>query len=121
MLETLRYDRELVEPGEVFPDLGRRRLKSDSVELANQLIDRNTRKADFSAFHDRYHEALRELIKAKEAHRKPRLPKLPQEPEKVVDFMDALRRSLDKKGGRSGAARRSHASRRTHRKRSAAR
>ena len=118
MLETLRYDRELVEADGVFPDLSRRKLKSDYVDLANQLIEKNLAEPDFSGFHDRYHEALLELIKAKAAHRTPNLPKAPEQPEKVVDFMEALRRSLEKKGQ---AAARSHASHRPARKRRAAR
>lgn len=118
MLETLRYDRELVECTEAFPDLSRRKLKSDYVDLANQLVEKNLAEPDFSGFHDRYHEALLELIKAKAAHRKPHLPKTPKQPEKVVDFMDALRRSLDKKGQ---AGTRKHASHRPARKRRASR
>lgn len=117
MLETLRYDRELVEADEVFPDLSRKKLKSDYVDLANQLIEKNAAEPDFAGFHDRYHEALLELIKAKAAHRKPHLPKAPKQPEKVVDFMDALRRSLDRKGQAGG---RRHASHRPARKRKAA-
>jgi DNA end-binding protein Ku len=119
MLESLRYDRELLDGSDIFPDLGRRKLKSDYVELANQLIEKNAAKPEFFAFHDRYHEALRELIEAKQAHRKPHLPKGGKQPEKVVDFMDALRRSLDKKGG--GHGRRQHASAKPHRKRRSAR
>jgi DNA end-binding protein Ku len=116
MLETLRYDRELLEGSDIFPDISGRRLKSDYVELANQLIEKNAAKPDFSAFHDRYHEALRELIEAKQAHRKPHLPKGGKRPEKVVDFMDALRRSLEQKGGGHG---RRHASAKPRRKRAA--
>ncbi|HEY3859573.1 MAG TPA: Ku protein [Gammaproteobacteria bacterium] len=116
MLETLRYDRELQDGEDVFPNLGKRKLKSDYVELANQLIEKNAVKPDFSAFHDRYHEALRELIAAKQAHRKPHLPKSGKQPEKVVDFMDALRRSLEQKGG---GQKRRHASVKTRRKRKA--
>jgi DNA end-binding protein Ku len=120
MLETLRYDRELLDGSDIFPELGRRKLKSDYVELANQLIDKNAGKPDFSAFHDRYHEALRELIEAKQAHRKPHLPKANKRPEKVVDFMDALRRSLEQKKGGGGQGRR-HASAKVHHKRRSAR
>ena len=119
MLETLRYDRELLEGDDIFPDLSRRKPKGDYVELAEQLINKNVTEADFSGFHDRYHEALLELIKAKQAHRKPNLPKAAKQPEKVVDFMDALRRSLDKQGG--GGSRRRHAASKPHRKRKAAR
>lgn len=109
-LETLRYDQELLDAKEFYPDFSKRKLKSDYVDLANQLIEKNTVPANFSQFHDHYHEALLELIEAKKAHRKPRLPKAAKQPEKVVDFMDALRKSLRVKSGKPEP--RSHSPRR---------
>lgn len=123
MLEILRYDRELVDAEEVLPKAGSKKVKNDYVELANQLIEKNAAPPDFSGFHDRYHEALRELINAKKAHRKPNLPKAAKPSGEVVDFMDALRKSLDKKGesGKAPASRRRHASRRARPKSKASR
>ncbi len=95
MLHTLRYDAELSDE-DVFPDLGSVRLKGDYVTLANQLIEKNTHPPQFDKFHDHYHEALLELVHAKQAHRKPRYTAA-KSPAKVVNFMDALRKSLGAK------------------------
>jgi DNA end-binding protein Ku len=59
-----------------------------------QLIKKNSHPAHFEKFHDHYHEALKELVNAKKAHRKPKLPKAEKQPTKVVNFMDALKKSL---------------------------
>jgi DNA end-binding protein Ku len=94
ILETLRYNAELQTSDDIFPDLGTKKLKSDYVDLANQLIKKNTHEPHFEKFHDHYHEALLELIKAKKAHRKPKYPKATKPTGKVIDFADALRKSL---------------------------
>jgi DNA end-binding protein Ku len=54
-----------------------------------------TKKAEFdpSKFEDRYETALKELIAAKEAGRKPP-PAFTPQPGNVVSLMDALRRSV---------------------------
>jgi DNA end-binding protein Ku len=105
LLETLRYNSELENGDDIFPDLSHKKLKSDAVGLAKQLVKENSRATNFAKFHDHYHEALRELIKAKKAHRKPRLPKVEKPSGKVVNFMDALRKSLkSREAGRKPAA-----------------
>jgi hypothetical protein len=60
---------------------------------------------------DHYHEALHELVKAKQAHRKPRMPKSAKPTAKVVNFMDALKKSLHS---------RAHATPTAHRRRRSA-
>ena len=94
MLETLRYNSELNDEDDIFPTPNKKKLKEDYINLANQLIQKNTQAPHFEKFHDHYHEALLELINAKKAHRKPRLPKATKPTGKVVDFADALRKSL---------------------------
>jgi DNA end-binding protein Ku len=103
MLHTLRYNSELENPDDALPDLSKKKLKSDSVTLAKQLIEKNSHAPHFEKFHDHYHEALKELIAAKKAHRKPKLPKVEKPTGKVVNFMDALRKSLNKKAGAKAA------------------
>ena len=49
-----------------------------------------------SEFHDRYQDALRELIEAKTKGGPPRKAKAPETGGNVVDLMEALRRSLAK-------------------------
>ena len=109
MLETLRYDSELNDD-DILPDLNKKKLKEDYIHLANQLIQKNTHTPHFEKFHDHYHEALLELINAKKAHRRPRLPKATKPTGKIVNFADALRKSL-------GAATNKSKRMPTHRKR----
>ena len=76
-----------------------------------QLINEHSAPANFAKFPDHYHEALRELVKAKQAHRKPRMPKSAKPTAKVVNFMDAPKKSLHS---------RAHAAPSTHRRRRSA-
>ncbi len=92
ILNTLRYLEE-VESEDMLPSLDVK-INSDYVELAHQLIERNTEKPDFEKFQDHYHEAFMELINAKKTHRKPVYAKA-RPSAKVVDFMEALRKSLE--------------------------
>jgi DNA end-binding protein Ku len=81
MLSTVRYDAELKEPSEALPGPPAKKPKTDSIELMRQLITAHSSKPDFAKFHDHYHEALRELVKAKQAHRKPHIcPKPSSQP-----------------------------------------
>ncbi|HVY12857.1 MAG TPA: Ku protein [Alphaproteobacteria bacterium] len=105
MLSTLRYNAEMEDGKEFLPGEPKKKLKSDYVSLMGQLIDKNSHAAHFEKFHDHYHEALKELISAKKAHRKPKLPKAEKQPAKVVNFMDALKKSLGAKGGKTKVAR----------------
>ena len=59
-----------------------------------QLINEHSAPANFAKFPDHYHEALRELVNAKQAHRKPRMPKSAKPTAKVVNFMDALQKEF---------------------------
>jgi DNA end-binding protein Ku len=115
MLETLRYNAEVEINTDLFPDPDKQRMKSDYVALAKQLIEKNTQVPRFEKFHDHYHEALLELIKAKKAHRKPQYAKAAKPADKVVNFMDALRKSLGGSGKGEPKAANSKAAK--HRKR----
>jgi non-homologous end joining protein Ku len=58
-------------------------------------------------------EALRELVNAKKAHRTPRLPKPGKTDAKVVNFMDALRKSLHARASKVNASHGPHRRRRS--------
>jgi DNA end-binding protein Ku len=106
MLSTLRYDAELEEPSEALRGTLAKKPKTDSIELMRQLITEHSSKPDFAKFHDHYHEAPRELVKAKQAHREPRMPKAVKPTAKVVNLMDALKKSLGSRGHAASSARR---------------
>src|SRR3954468_12873255 len=69
-------------------------VKPAEVKLAQQVIGTFEGELDFESYRDDYQESLREIIDAKIAGREIVAPEV-QEPPKVVNLMEALRRSLD--------------------------
>jgi DNA end-binding protein Ku len=91
---TLRYSNELRNEQEYFRDLKGVEINEESLELAESLIAKKSAKLDLSKFEDGYEVAVKELIDAK-VNKMP-VPKdeAPQSTGKVVNLMDALRKSL---------------------------
>jgi DNA end-binding protein Ku len=104
MLETLRYADELKKSEPVFKAVPDLKPASDLVELAEELIERKAKKFVATAFEDTYEKALRELIEAKAEHRQVREIEEPQQSAKVIDLMEALRKSVGR-GGKEPARR----------------
>jgi DNA end-binding protein Ku len=71
--------------------------EKELLSLATELIARKVAPFDPKAFKDQYDIALRELIDAKMEHRKPHEIEEPQLGAKVINLMEALKRSV--KGG----------------------
>jgi DNA end-binding protein Ku len=69
-------------------------VKPDEVKLARQVIGTFEGDLDFEAYRDEYQEGLREIIDAKISGREIVAPEV-EAPPKVVNLMDALRKSLD--------------------------
>ena len=69
-------------------------VKADEVKLARQVIGTFEGGLDFEAYRDEYQEGLRQIIDAKIAGRDVVTPE-PAAPPKVVNLMEALRKSLD--------------------------
>jgi DNA end-binding protein Ku len=105
VLETLRYEYEVRKANEYFRDIPKEvSVDDDQVELAAMLIEKKSGDFDPSAFKDRYQEGLLEIINAKLHHKKlPEMP-TPKAPGKVVNIMDALKRSLEESGKTKPAA-----------------
>ena len=99
---TLRYSDEVRDERDYFEDIPQIKVSKDMLDLAKHILD--TKKAEFdpSKFKDRYETALKELIAAKQAGKKPPTPPSPQ-PSNVVNLMDALRRSVQAERGGSSA------------------
>jgi DNA end-binding protein Ku len=93
---TLRYANELRNQADYFRDIKAVAIPEDSLEMAEALIQRKTAKFDISKFEDGYETALRELIDAKIKHApvpvEAEAPKA--QPGKIINLMDALRKSL---------------------------
>jgi DNA end-binding protein Ku len=99
---TLRYANELRNEKDYFSDLKGVEINNESLELAETLIAKKSSKLDLSKFQDGYEVALKELIEAK--MNKMPVPKdeVPQSTGKVVNLMDALRKSLGGEDSGSG-------------------
>ena len=67
----------------------------DMVAIAETIIERRSGAFDPETFRDRYQDALRELVEAKTKGLE-RAPREIAEPPKVINLMDALKRSLAK-------------------------
>jgi len=91
---TLRYAAELRSQAEYFADIPKVIVDKDQLELAEELIQRKAATFEPGKFTDEYETALRELIGAKVSHSP--LPKGEKKPstKKVVNLMDALRKSV---------------------------
>ena len=74
----------------------------DMVAVARTIIERRTAEFDPEEFHDRYQDALRELVESK-AKGLPAAKKATAEPPKVINLMEALKRSLAEGGGKAEA------------------
>jgi len=68
-------------------------VKKEELKLAQQILTSFESDVDLSSYHDDYQDALRAMIDAKVAGQEIVAPEEPAQP-KVVNLMDALRRSL---------------------------
>jgi len=97
IMETLRYADEVHKAASYFRDIGDTKPDEDLLDLAQTLIDKKTGKFDASEFHDRYVDALKDLIERKKKDKT-----ITIEDDKaadprgsnVVDLMAALKKSL---------------------------
>jgi DNA end-binding protein Ku len=94
MAYTMRYAEELRDPAEYFGDIKKVAVDEDQLSLAKELIKRKAAKFAPEKFKDEYEAALRELVKAKISNKPiPRDEPTPKSA-KVVNLMDALRKSV---------------------------
>ncbi|WP_428334145.1 Ku protein [Novosphingobium sp.] len=103
VMETLRYADEVHKAASYFREIGDAEPDPDLLDLAGTLIDKKTGKFDAAEFHDRYVDALKDLIERKKKGKTITIDDdSASEPRKgnVVDLMAALKKSL----GSSGAA-----------------
>jgi DNA end-binding protein Ku len=105
LLTTLRPREEVREAKEYFADIGTGPVDKEMIQLAERILEQKAGKFDPDEFaEDHYQEALRQLVEQKIKGEKPVTPKAAPRPSNVVNLMDALKRSLESGGGKSGAA-----------------
>ncbi|WP_395396391.1 Ku protein (plasmid) [Novosphingobium sp. BL-8A] len=107
VMETLRYADEVNKAASYFRDIGDEDPDEELLDLATTLIDKKTGRFDASEFHDRYVDALKDLIERK---KKGKTLNIEAEGEadsrgsNVVDLMAALKKSLGTGGGAAKAS-----------------
>ena len=106
LLETLRYDDDLKNARDFFSGIKDKKADSDQLALAKKLIEQKSAAFAPEKFKDHYESAVRELIKRKSKGRKIAAEEpQPRRGAEVIDFVEALKRSLGKSGkGKPAAA-----------------
>ena len=104
VLETLRYADEVHRAQGYFRDIPDSKPDAELLDLAEALIDRKTATFDPQEFHNRYVDALKELIERKrKAKGKTKIIEDKDEggrsASNVVDLMAALKKSMEGKVG----------------------
>jgi DNA end-binding protein Ku len=91
---TLRYPYESREEQDYFDDIPDEKIPKDMLDLATHIVDTKTGDFEPSKFEDQYETAVKELLKKKQQGEKIEAPR-EREPAKVINLMDALRRSVE--------------------------
>jgi DNA end-binding protein Ku len=107
---TLRYPYEVRKEEEYFDDIPDEKIPKDMIELASHIVETKAGHFEPKKFEDQYETALKELIRKKQSGKPIEAPER-REPARVINLMDALRRSVEaeKKPAAGQASRRTSA------------
>lgn len=99
MIETIRFEDELRKSAPYFAEIADAKPEADLVDLAEELIERRTKRFDADSFKDSYTEALKALLDKKiKAGGKAVVAEEEEEPARrgaeIIDLAQALKRSL---------------------------
>lgn len=122
LLEILRHANE-VKPADIFfDDIPELKVDKEALDLAKELIERKAGPFEPEQFKDEYTEAMWELIHAKIEHRAPEIVTEQAPTAKIINIMDALKKSVQQGKGaharKGAAAARASAAKKTARGRS---
>ena len=118
---SLRAHDEVRDADDYFDDIPAVKADKDMVEIATRIIAQKEASFDPSQFKDRYDDALRDLIKAKQKGGKGVVEVEEPDDTNVVDLMQALRNSLQgSAGGKKAPAKKATPKKKTPAKKKAA-
>lgn len=108
VLETLRYADEVNKAQSYFREIPDAKPDSELLDLAEALIDKKSGAFDPQEFHNRYVDALKDLIERKRKTKGKVIEEVdddtPAKSSNVVDLMAALKKSMEKSGGSAAKA-----------------
>jgi DNA end-binding protein Ku len=110
---TLRYPYEVREASAYFEDITDIKVPTEMLKLAEHILDSKTGDFDPSNFVDHYEAALVELLRQKQAGIQPKATPSALAEHRVINLMDALRRSIESETPKKPAAGQSQARRKT--------
>jgi len=92
---TLRYPYEVRDASGYFEEIADIKIPADMRKLAEHILDSKATDFDPSTFVDQYEVALVDLLKKKEAGVQPQKAAAAAPERRVVNLMDALRKSIE--------------------------
>ena len=104
LLEVLRHANEIRSADTFFEEVPEVKFDKEALDLAKELIQRKAGKFEPEQFKDEYNEAMWELIHAKLEHRKPEFVIEEPPTAKVINIMDALKKSVQQGKGKGTLA-----------------
>jgi DNA end-binding protein Ku len=110
----LRYPHEVREPADYFSDIPKEDTPKEMLDLASHIIESMTGHFQPKKFEDRYEDALRDLIKRKQAGKEITPAKF-ETPKTTTNLMDALRASLQGANRQSASSSRKRVAGKTRR------
>jgi DNA end-binding protein Ku len=97
VMHTLRRSNEIRKMGAIEElDQVPKKAKPEEVALAKKVMGGFEQTVDFSEYRDTYEDALRKMIDQKIKGKEIVEPEEPEAPPRVVNLMEALRKSLDR-------------------------
>jgi len=101
LLEVLRHANEIRSADALFKEIATVKVDKEALDLAKELVTRKSGKFEPQQFKDEYSEAVWELIHAKLENRAPDI--VTEEPggAKIINIMDALKKSVQQGKGSS--------------------
>ena len=103
LMEMLRYPDEVQKADPFFAAIPDVKPEKELLSLAEELIQRKAKPFDPKVFKDPYESALRDLINAKIEDRPPEAIEAPQVGAKVINLMEALKRSVSSESSSAAA------------------
>jgi DNA end-binding protein Ku len=101
---TLRYAYEVRDTSDLFSGITDIKIAKDMLALAEHILETKAGEFDPENFHDRYEDAVVEMLQRKQAGMPAVTEKAVPAPTNVVSLMDALKKSLAAEDGKAPAA-----------------